>query len=281
MVVKVVDNLDYDLIKPKKGSLPHLVFIHGAGGDKSQWDSQIDFLSGKGYGVLTISLPNHGKSISEPNVSLTQDSDGRKSLINDYTNDIVGLISFLELQNYSLVGHSMGGAIVLNFVLLADRGVVNDSQPLPKTIFLIGTGAKLNIAPVFFDLLKDDFNEALKLMSKFSYGSKADRSIKLKNQNILTNNGKSILYDDLEACRHFDVREDLKKIKIPTVIICGDQDQMTPPKFSQYLNENISKSQLFLIPDAGHFVFQEAPTQVNTVIHQTILSGMDNYSFIQ
>jgi pimeloyl-ACP methyl ester carboxylesterase len=271
----VVDKLDYNLIIPKNDSLPYIVLIHGAGGDKSQWEFQIDFLSKKEFGILAISLPNHGESSSDPDTVLYEDSVS-KSLITEYTNDIIDLISSLGLMNYCLVGHSMGGAIVLNFVLLLDKGIIEDPPRPPKVIFLIGTGAKLNVAPVFFDLLKTDFKEGLRLMSKFSYGTNADLSIKQKNQNILTNNGSHVLYNDLEACRHFDVRKDLGRIKILTIILCGDQDQMTPPKFSQYLHENIKHSQIFFIKDSGHFVFQEAPIRVNDIIHKSVISGMAN-----
>ena len=72
------------------------------------------------------------------------------------------------------------------------------------------------------------------------------------------------------------MRTDLESIKVPTVILCGVQDQMTPPKFSKFLHETIPNSQLFLIPDAGHFLFQEAPAQVNGIIHNSIQAGMDS-----
>ena len=271
----MVDKLDYDLIKPQNSSLPYIVFIHGAGGDKSQWDFQTDFLSKKGYGTLTISLPDHGKSKTESDF-LTRNSR-KPNLIPHYTQKISDLISNLDIEKYCLVGHSMGGGIILNFSLMLEKGIILDLPPLPEMIFLIGTGAKLNVAPVFFDLLKTDFNEALRLMSKFSYGTKADLSIKLDNQKILTNNGMNVLFNDLEACKHFDVRESLNKIKIPAIIICGDEDQMTPPKFSHYLHENLANSQIFLIQEAGHFVFQEVPTQVNDIIYRNLTSGIDNY----
>ena len=275
MIPKAVDRLDYSYIVPKNYSLPYIVFIHGAGGDKSQWEFQVDFLSEKGYGILTISLQNHGESLKDHEININSDTISQ-SLINNYTEDIVELIIQLGIKNYCLAGHSMGGAIVLNFVLLTEKGAFKDLLPLPKTMFLIASGAKLNVAPVFFDLIRNDFNEALKLMSKFSYGSKTELSVKLKNQKILTNNGSIVLYNDLDSCRYFDVRTDLESIKVPTVILCGVQDQMTPPKFSKFLHETIPNSQLFLIPDAGHFLFQEAPAQVNGIIHKSIQTGMDS-----
>ncbi len=266
MNMEVVDRLDYDQVQPKNSSFPYLVFLHGAGGDKRQWESQIDFFSKNGYGVLAISLQNHGESHSDHNLKLNQESESQE-LIKIYTNDIAVLISSLKIKNYCLAGHSMGGAIVLSLVISINNGVFQDPPPLPKLIFLIGTGAKLNVAAVFFDLLKDDFSEALKLMGKFSYGDNADLAIKQKNQDILTKNGYEVLYNDLDACRYFDVRQSLTLVNIPTVIICGARDQMTPPKFSLYLHENIRTSRIFIIPDVGHFVFQEAPEQVNEIIY--------------
>ncbi len=266
---KGIDGLDYEFHSPQNELLPNIVFIHGAGGDRTQWDSQVNFLLENGYGTLAISLNNHGESLSALNNSINPVSVNQ-TLIDQYTREVINIISYLKLESYSLVGHSMGGAIVLNYVLFIKKQEFKKPPPLPAVIFLMSTGAKLNVAPIFFDLLKKDYNEALKLMSKFSYGSKAELQIKQKNQEILTKNGWHVLYNDLDACRYFDVRKDLRLIDIPTIILCGDQDQMTPPKFSRYLHENISNSELFLIEEAGHFIFQEAPNQVNEIIHKSL-----------
>jgi pimeloyl-ACP methyl ester carboxylesterase len=253
----MVIDLDYELISPQRIDQPYFVFIHGAGGDKTQWEFQQKFLSNAGFGVLTLSLSGHGNS---PHTG--------KPSIDKYVKEVEELISQLKIQHYILVGHSMGGGIVLRYALSA-------FVLPPLTIILIGTGAKLNVAPVFFDLLQSDFKEALRLMGSFSYSSKTDTSIKLKNQEILEKNGSKLLTDDLHACRVFDVRKELVDIKIPALIICGEEDQMTPPKFAEYLHNEIQVSHLFIIPNAGHYVFQEAASEVNNIISNEIKRVID------
>ena len=249
--------IDAEIIQPETEDFPFLVFIHGAGGDKSQWEFQRDFFTNKKFGIITISLPGHGDSSPSKEVS-----------IRSYANNLKNFLSEFNIKNFILFGHSMGGAIALQFSV-----DFPDFQPL--LIILLGTGAKLNVAPVFFDLIQSDFKKAIKMMAEFSYSDKAELTIKEKNYEIITDNGSNILLGDLEACRQFDIREDLSKIEVPTLIICGEEDQMTPLKYSQYLRDNIKDSQLFIIPESGHFSFQEMPDQVNDIIFQTIINRMN------
>ncbi len=254
-------HFDSEIIHPKTDNFPYLVFIHGAGGDRTQWNYQRDFFVHKKYGVITISLPGHGDSPPAKEVSISA-----------YTENVRELLLHYKITHFILLGHSMGGGVVLQYV-------INNPKNLPSLIVLIDTGAKLNVAPVFFDYLRSDFEKAIKLMADFGYSDKTDKSIKVQNYEILTKNGSKILLEDLEACQQFDIREDLSRINVPTLIVCGDEDQMTPLKFSQYLRNNILNSQLFIIPDAGHFSFQEMPNQVNDIIFHTLISGMNTNDF--
>jgi pimeloyl-ACP methyl ester carboxylesterase len=66
--------------------------------------------------------------------------------------------------------------------------------------------------------------------------------------------------------------DQLKAIQIPTLIIVGAQDMMTPVKYSQYLHDHIEKSKLLVIENAGHSVMLEQSSKVN----QEILSWASN-----
>jgi pimeloyl-ACP methyl ester carboxylesterase len=56
--------------------------------------------------------------------------------------------------------------------------------------------------------------------------------------------------------------DQVREIKLPTLIIVGSADQMTPPKYGQFLHEQIPNSQLVEITDGGHMVAVEKPTEV-------------------
>ncbi len=56
------------------------------------------------------------------------------------------------------------------------------------------------------------------------------------------------------------------EIKVPTLIICGELDVMTPVKFANYLGAKITDSRVMVVPQSGHFVFAEKPEAVNKAI---------------
>ena len=76
----------------------------------------------------------------------------------------------------------------------------------------------------------------------------------------------SVLHGDFQACDAFDVNERLSEIHLPTVIVCGAQDEMTPMRFSQHLVDNIADAHLEIIPEAGHMVMLEKPQDVAGVL---------------
>ena len=75
-----------------------------------------------------------------------------------------------------------------------------------------------------------------------------------------------IIHDDFAACDAFDVMERLDEIHCPTLVICGTEDRMTPPKYSKYLVDGIANAELELIAGAGHMVMLEKPEPVAAAI---------------
>jgi len=82
----------------------------------------------------------------------------------------------------------------------------------------------------------------------------------------------AILHDDLYACDKLDVTETVRRINIPVLAICGDNDKMTPPALSRYIADNVPGGRLALIPGAGHFVMNEEAGAFNKVLKEFIIS---------
>lgn len=244
--------IDFDYFTPTKPNVPNLVFIHGAGGDKTQWEKQKSFFQQHGWGLISLSLPSHGQS--SPSESLTLD---------DYVKTVHEIIINQKLENVTLIGHSMGGAIALQFILQYPGSIIDK-------LILIGTGAKLKVAPAFFDAIKTDFNRFLQLLGKLAFHKNTIAQIKLDNEEALRRNGGAIFLQDFKICDFFDIRSELHKITIQTLIIVGQDDQMTPVKYSTFLHKNVRSSQLAVIHEAGHYVFQEKPLAVNNEIYKFI-----------
>jgi pimeloyl-ACP methyl ester carboxylesterase len=73
---------------------------------------------------------------------------------------------------------------------------------------------------------------------------------------------QGVLYGDLLACNAFNVTEQLGQIHQPALVICGEEDRMTPLRYSQFLAERLPGASLQIVPDAGHMVMLEKPQQV-------------------
>ena len=98
-----------------------------------------------------------------------------------------------------------------------------------------------------------------------SLGREARASLSVSNLEVFLN--------DYLACQNFDVRADLQRIDTKTLIVCGDKDKMTPPKWSHYLKANIRGSELYFVKDSGHMLPLEKPGALAGVV-QAFLAGV-------
>jgi pimeloyl-ACP methyl ester carboxylesterase len=80
-----------------------------------------------------------------------------------------------------------------------------------------------------------------------------------------------VLYGDFLACNRFDLREEVDRIDLPTLVICGEEDELTPVSYSESLHRRIKGSALEIIPGAGHMVMMEAPDPFNRVVQDFVL----------
>jgi pimeloyl-ACP methyl ester carboxylesterase len=76
----------------------------------------------------------------------------------------------------------------------------------------------------------------------------------------------SVICNDFKACDGFDIRGRADRIRVPTLILCGTDDKLTPTEFSTYLLANIASSLLVAISEAGHTAMIERPGVVNQEI---------------
>ena len=84
----------------------------------------------------------------------------------------------------------------------------------------------------------------------------------------------AVLHSDFIACDCFDIRTKLDQIHIPTLVISGTEDKMTPLKYSRYLVENIVDARLIIIEGAGHFSMLQKPKMVANAIAEFM--GVEN-----
>jgi pimeloyl-ACP methyl ester carboxylesterase len=157
-----------------------------------------------------------------------------------------------------LIGHSLGSAIVQTVALEKPKNLA--------ALVLIGAGAKLRVHPQLLETIENDFPKAIEVITNWSFHPAAKPDLLQRSRDHMHRNGKKILARDFRACDGFNVMERLKEMQIPTLIICGREDQLTPVKYSEYLKSNLSRAELQIIQNAGHRVMEEQAEQVNHAI---------------
>ncbi len=226
---------------------PCLLFVHGAGGTGEIWERQAEFFEGK-HSAFRLDLPGHGGS-----------NPGGEDRISSYAQWV--RLSSEELfakRPFVLVGHSMGGAIVVRACSHPPAGL--------KGIVLVGSGAKLTVTHAIFQMLAENPDAFFETIDQFAFSSSAPRALRERFVHLTRQCAPPVIFSDFKACDHFDLRSRLPEIKLPTLVLCGEEDQLTPVRYSRYLHENMSISRLVLIPHAGHMVMAEQPDTMNTAI---------------
>jgi pimeloyl-ACP methyl ester carboxylesterase len=222
------------------------VLIHGSGGDSEDWGGQLDGLSDV-VNVVAIDLPGHGSS----------DPPGERS-VDAYAGWVVDLVEALGLEKVMLIGCSLGGAIA-QWVALAGK-------PWLKAIGLVGTGARLRVIPAFLDGLLQDMEGAIRSISGYSVSAGANESLLKSVQEKMLKTTPGLMHGDLRACNEFDVMNRISEISLPTWILVGQDDRMTPMKYSQFLRERIAGSTLAVLEGAGHLAMVEKPGEFNVLL---------------
>ena len=226
---------------------PALVLVHGAGGNHLHWPAELRRLHGAT--VYTLDLPGHGRSGG-------QGCDN----IEDYTKATVEFLNTVGIGQPIIVGHSMGGATALTLALHFPTHVAG--------LVLMATGARLRVARAILEGIHSDFEGSVELITRFAWSLEAKPALTELGRQALLETGPDVLFDDFTACDRFDVMERLGEIKIPTLVIAGTADQLTPPKFARFLAEHIPNAHLVLVEDAGHMVMLERPLEVMEAVQE-------------
>ncbi|HEY57099.1 MAG TPA: alpha/beta hydrolase [Anaerolineae bacterium] len=222
---------------------PTVVLVHGAGGTALHWPPQVRRLLG--YRVCAVDLPGHGRS----------EGVGEQSIA-AYARRLIAWADGLALSKAVWVGHSMGGAIVQHLALHYPDRVL--------ALGLVGTGARLRVNPLILEgtAQAEAFRTTVETIVKWSFAPQTDARLRQLAAQRMAETRPSVLHGDFLACDRFDVREQVSAIACPTLVLCGAEDKMTPPRYAEYLAQQIPQSRLVVIPEAGHMVMLEQPEAV-------------------
>ena len=214
------------------------VLVHGAGGDHTHWPRALRTSSLAS--VYGLDLPGHGQS----------GGTGRAG-VEAYADFIQAFVNQLKLKQVAVFGHSMGGAVALCLALRRPDWL--------EALVLVGTGARLRVAPAILDAIIADPQTFLDLAPQYNFAPGAPESLVGRIRTGFAKTGSQVIHGDFTACNRFDLMQDLHHINLPTLIISATQDRLTPLKYGRYLHTHIPKSHLHIIENAGHMMALEKP----------------------
>ena len=225
-----------------------LIFLHGAGCSSLSFYYQLrHFRTAK-----AIDLPGH--------------PDGRPcESIDGYLEWARGFIRARRYKNVVLCGHSMGGAIAMRYALKYPEEL--------RGLVLLGTGARLRVHPRYLERCREPgAGNGAWLEGHLEYYRDVGEEVYPALRQRAAEVGPAVELNDLLACHGFDMMGELGGIALPTRVICGSEDVMTPVKYSDYLAAGIAGAERAVIAGGSHFAHMEKFQQVNGVIEDFLAS---------
>lgn len=259
-------NLSYDDLG--ESDTP-VVFLHGYPFSKNMWRKQIDFLQTTNR-VIACDIRGFGDSEDESSILS----------IDLFAEDLLQFMDSLKIEKAIVCGLSMGGFIALNAhkrypdrfeaLILCDTQCIADTPAVKekryKTIDDISANGARNFNDGFIENVfhKDSLSNKKKLVEEL-------RTVVFANSQHIITAGLTALAERSETC------STLGAINIPTLIICGREDVVTPLAQSDFMHQMIEGSIMHVINNAGHVSNLEHPDEFN----QQLLDFLTAHSFAE
>ena len=235
-----------------------IIFVHGFPYDSNMWRSQIDEFSKK-YFCVSFDIRGLGESVVE---------DGQFTM-EKFVDDLELIINEFKSNKPVLCGLSMGGYISLRamermqnkfsgLILCDTKSEADDNQ------------GKLKRAAAIQQINSGKFEEFIETFVRNCFGDMFVRENNQEYQKVVERSKKNsplgVKGCLLAMAGRTDTTESLVNISIPTLVICGSDDKLSPPATMKPMSEKILSSKFVLIEEAGHMTPIEKPDEVNSAI---------------
>lgn len=236
---------------------PALIFSNSLGTNFKMWQAQIDFFQ-QDFFVICYDTRGHGAS-SAPQGPYSIDQLGQ---------DVVNLLDHLNIEKAALCGISMGG--------LTGQWLAIHRPERFNQVVVCNTAAKIGQEQAWNDRAALVREQGLQPIASTAASRWFTEPFIQSNATVVNN-----LQNDLaagsaegyasccEALAKADVREQLKDITVPVLVVAGQQDPVTTVADGQFMVERITNSQLFEI-NASHISNVELPNEFNQAVKQFI-----------
>ena len=238
-----------------------IVFLHGVGSDRSVWRPQLEQF-GHERRTLAFDYPGYGDSDPAPE-GTTRD---------DYAAAILAAMRALGVARAHLCGLSLGGVVAIAMhhaapdacasLILADSFAVHpDGQAIYDRAIAASSDLRA-LAEGRVDVL---------------LAQPADPAVRTEVIETMARIDPAAYRIGAEAVWLADQRERASAVRVPTLVVCGDQDHVTPPALSRELMKLIPGSHYEAVVGAGHISNIERPQEFNTLVG-AFVRGVDSHS---
>jgi 3-oxoadipate enol-lactonase len=246
----------YDLMGPENG--PVVCFTHSLSSDGGMWAEQMPGLINAGYRVLRLDMRGHG---------------GSDPVAGDYTmealaDDVAASLDALAISKVQFIGLSIGGMIGQAFAIKYPGRLISamlcDTMPATPDGAESAWGPRLkavrdanSVAPLADGTMERWFTD--------DYKPRNSGRWKQIRETIAGTTAAGYLGCGA-AILKFDFRPDLPGIKTPTLVVCGDMDEGTPPSGNKLIAEKVADGRYVEIANARHFPNVEHPDMFNSIM---------------
>ena len=236
---------------PFDAAKPAVIFLHGAGFDRTTWSLQTRFFANHGKSVLAVDFPGHGWSAGKPLDSVAAMADW-----------VAKLIAAAGLKDAALVGHSMGALVALDCAARYPDKV--------RALGLCGVASEMPVHPEMLESAKAGTVKVEELMTFWGIGNALHKGgmvspglwLRRTALATLAANKPGTIYTDLNACNAYkDAPARAAHVQCPTVLVLGDGDLMTPAAKAKPLSAAIAGSKTVTLAKCGHFMMVERPDE--------------------
>ncbi|MCS6822638.1 MAG: alpha/beta hydrolase [Microscillaceae bacterium] len=246
MSLNVREENNYKYIDEGEGEV--IMLLHGLFGALSNWESVLSFFS-KQYRVVIPLMPIYELPI-------------KKADLESLTEFIEGFVAWKQLKDITLIGNSLGGHIALLYTLANQSNVKRLILTGSSGLFESGMGGSYP---------KRGSYEYIKERVEYTFYSPKTATPELVQEvfEITSSIPKclSIVSIAKSAQRH-NMANQITQIYVPTLLIWGLNDTITPPSVAYEFNRLIPNSELHFIDKCCHAPMMEHPEQFNAILHQ-------------
>ncbi|HIE93410.1 MAG TPA: alpha/beta hydrolase [Acidobacteria bacterium] len=229
-----------------------VVFVHGVGQNHTIWVLPTRHFVRKGFNVLSVDLPGHGRSAGPC-----------LSSIEKMAAWVVEVLNATGLARAALVGHSMGSLVAL--------AVAAQHPDRVRSLAMVATAVPMPVSDALLETSAANDHTALDMLTLWGHSSTAHLGGNPTpglwmlgcGLRLMEESGPDVVHTDLSACNQYTKGlEHATQVACPTLLVLGERDALTPVRATRALADEIPTVATVVLPGAGHALLSERPDPV-------------------